>query len=343
MNSQKLNLFFWSPQALPSLGGLQNVVHLWAEELTQQGHRIVVGTKTPAGQEPDAKLYHYPVLRQPTFFQLIRAMRRAQAVVMFNVSLKQFPQWILSGRRLVVSHHTALRYDHTSLGILPRLKRWTSNTLAVAQCACSRYIATTYENCVVVPNPVAAFFFNEVPGPKRMDLLFAGRLCSDKGVDILIMALAVLKQRGFYPALTIAGDGPDRVALFHLAKSLGVEGQITFKGTVDAKALAELMRRYKVCVVPSRMEPFGLVSVEAQLSGCNVVLSKQGGLPETGVRNFFYFKAGSSESLATSIEKALSAVPEIVKGSDAAFQKFYPTISAKAFAQFIQPYVSARR
>jgi glycosyltransferase involved in cell wall biosynthesis len=113
------------------------------------------------------------------------------------------------------------------------------------------------------------------------DLIFLGRLVSDKGVDLLVEALAGLQQRGLTPGLTIVGSGPEEAALRQQAESLQVSAQIQFLGVKQGQELARLLNAHKILVVPSRwQEPFGIVALEGIACGCVVVGSSGGGLKD---------------------------------------------------------------
>ncbi len=107
-------------------------------------------------------------------------------------------------------------------------------------------------------------------------LLFVGRLVAYKGLDVLLRALVDVPA-----SLVLVGDGPLREPLQQLARDLGVDDRVTFAGRVtDADRLA-WFGRADLVVLPSvsRQEAFGMVQVEAMLTGRPVVST---GLP-TGV------------------------------------------------------------
>ena len=124
-------------------------------------------------------------------------------------------------------------------------------------------------------------------------IVFAGRLERLKGAEIVIRALALLgREPGVpKPVLLVIGDdshngaieskssGGERARLQRLARSLGVEPQVRFLGSVDQSALAAYLSLAAVCVVPSYSESFGLVALESAACGTPVVAARVGGLP----------------------------------------------------------------
>lgn len=94
-----------------------------------------------------------------------------------------------------------------------------------------------------------------------------GRLHDSKAYDVLIEALAGLPD---VHAL-IAGEGPAREGLEHLARSLGVESRIHFLGWRTDRAA--LLRMADCCVFASRVEPFGTVFAQAWAERVPVIVS----------------------------------------------------------------------
>jgi glycogen(starch) synthase len=79
---------------------------------------------------------------------------------------------------------------------------------------------------VVIPNSYRIETFKEYSDVTRdLDIVFVGRLVSDKGVSDLIDALGQLGQAGFRPRLSIVGDGPERPVIFTRVASLVSNGK----------------------------------------------------------------------------------------------------------------------
>jgi glycosyltransferase involved in cell wall biosynthesis len=130
------------------------------------------------------------------------------------------------------------------------------------------------ERVRVLSNTVSLEDFTPGGGPKTIDVLFAGRLSIEKGVDTLIRAASDLPGL----RITVAGDGPAGADLRALAERLDVRA--TFLGSQTRAQVATLMRAARLLVVPSRSEPQGVVVLEALACGLPVVASAVGGLPE---------------------------------------------------------------
>lgn len=112
------------------------------------------------------------------------------------------------------------------------------------------------------------------------ELLYAGRLVHKKGIDLLLQAVARLEGRTPAPRLTIIGQGDDEASLKRLSEKLGISSRVTFAGSLDRLVVLQHMSTCNMVIVPSRIEPFGLVALEAAQVGCPVVASHVDGLPE---------------------------------------------------------------
>ena len=136
-------------------------------------------------------------------------------------------------------------------------------------------LARFRHKCVVVPFGLDPAPYAATPAPPATrpagtdaTALFVGRLVPYKGLDVLLRALPGLPLR-----VVIVGDGPCRASLEALTQALGVADRVTFAGQVSDEARFEEYRRADLFVLPSvsRQEAFGMVQIEAMLSGLPVV------------------------------------------------------------------------
>ncbi|MEO7447830.1 MAG: glycosyltransferase, partial [Humibacillus sp.] len=109
---------------------------------------------------------------------------------------------------------------------------------------------------------------------------YAGRLAPEKGVDVLLRAVAL------HPGMVVrlVGHGPDRASLEALASELGITSRVDFLGAVAPDLLPAFYRSLDVLAVPSRttsswVEQFGRVALEAMACSTPVVVSDSGALP----------------------------------------------------------------
>jgi glycosyltransferase involved in cell wall biosynthesis len=107
-------------------------------------------------------------------------------------------------------------------------------------------------------------------------ILFAGRVVKPKGLGVLIRAVRAVDAE-----LVVCGDGMQLAAMRRLARRLGVERRVRFRGWLDPEQLARELASASVVAIPSLWpEPFGLVGIEALAAGRPVVASLTGGIPD---------------------------------------------------------------
>jgi glycosyltransferase involved in cell wall biosynthesis/predicted metal-dependent phosphoesterase TrpH len=139
--------------------------------------------------------------------------------------------------------------------------------------------------------------------PGEVNVLYAGRLTTEKGVDLLAEAFLAARARDPRLHLCLAGGGPEEGAL---RARLGEHA--TFLGWLDGDDLARAYASADVFLYASRTDTFGQVLLEAQASGLAVVAVAEGGpceLVEDGVTGLL--RAPAADALA-------AAVIELVRG-----------------------------
>jgi len=135
----------------------------------------------------------------------------------------------------------------------------------------------------VIPNVVDVKLF--YPSHKNKDayikrILLVALLDSKKGVPHLLKALSMLKNRRSDFILDIVGDGPEREKYEKMADALGIAEKINFYGTKTKKEVATFMQKSHFFVLPSPLETFGVVLIEALASGLPVIATNIGGPSE---------------------------------------------------------------
>ncbi len=106
------------------------------------------------------------------------------------------------------------------------------------------------------------------------------RLDPSKGVDVLIKGFDCIKDKFPDLSLVIAGEGSEGQKLKDLVGSLKLNDRVMFIGSVSLSRGISLLKGASLTVVPSLSEGGGLVNIEAQASGCPVIASRVGGIPE---------------------------------------------------------------
>lgn len=125
----------------------------------------------------------------------------------------------------------------------------------------------------VIPNGVDTTVFSPVTERPDVEsplhLLTVGRLVRQKGVDVVLAAMARAADRSI--RLTVVGDGPARQELAERAGQLGLTERVTFTGWRERADLPALYREADAFVLVSRDEGMPNVVLEAMASGLPVI------------------------------------------------------------------------
>ena len=190
------------------------------------------------------------------------------------------------------------------LGHLLRTADWV-NTCSNAVLAHARQLVPEIiPRSSVIHNALEAPIFD--PQPLSFDpprLLCLGRLVAEKGFDLALTAFATILNRFPCTRLVIAGDGAERENLQKQMTELGLLNSIEFLGSVPPEKVAHLIDEATLVVIPSRLEGFGLVALEAALMARPVVATRAGGLPEVVVheKTGLLVESENSHALAEAI------------------------------------------
>jgi glycosyltransferase involved in cell wall biosynthesis len=173
------------------------------------------------------------------------------------------------------------RSTHLFLTCSESIKRWTASEHSIAL---NRFLT--------VPSGVdqEIFFPRDgfMDGHEAPKVLFLGRIDPNKGPDITADAVAAMRAEGLPVSLTVAGGlwfyGHGREMedpFFRTLKTKMDAAGANYVGHVPRSKVPALVRSHDIaCVLSRSEEPFGLVALEAMASGCAVISSRRGGLPE---------------------------------------------------------------
>jgi len=162
-------------------------------------------------------------------------------------------------------------------------------------------------------------------------LLLLGRLCLEKGFDTAIAAFSLLTKRGSSGSairLLIAGEGKHRPALENLVEKLDLTESVQFIGEVARDRVPSVINQATLVLVPSYLESFGLVAIEAMQMGRPVVASRIGGLKEIvsdGKTGFLVPPRDPTalcQSIQTLLEEPKRAAKMGAQGRKRALEKF---------------------
>jgi glycosyltransferase involved in cell wall biosynthesis len=139
--------------------------------------------------------------------------------------------------------------------------------------------------------------------------VFAGRIVTQKGVDVLVRAFADVVKPVPDAKLIIIGDGPERSAIDQLIHRFQLNAAVSSTGFVPKEKVETFCRQAWVQVIPSMYaESFGLVAAEAMMRGTAVVASDCGGLSDLvdHGRTGWLVPPGQPKPLADALVKLLN-------------------------------------
>jgi glycosyltransferase involved in cell wall biosynthesis len=192
----------------------------------------------------------------------------------------------LAARRLVSTKHNddpfrigPFRYVERTLA--RRAGRIVAITTALARFLVERVglpaekVTTIHYGLDHVPEPWGRNEPDGVRDDARV-LLAVCRLERQKGVDVAVRSLPLVREQHPTAELVVLGEGPERAVLQRLARELDVP--VHLPGRVPD--VGAWLRRADVLVHPARWEGFGLALLEAMLAGLPVVATAVSSIPE---------------------------------------------------------------
>ena len=292
------------------VGGLFRHVLDLARGQIARGHRVgIVADRDTGGPQADAALAaiapalalglnRTPMRRAPgpadlpAMLHVMRRIAASNADVVHGHGAKggaYVRAALNTGRavRVYTPHGGSLHYDpHTLAG---RLFLGTEKLLmrrGDVYIFESAYSADVFRNKVGTPAGLTRVVHNGVseaefvpvePRADASDLLFIGELRHLKGVDLLIEAMAILRDRGRALTATLVGAGPDRGQFEAEVARRGLQNAIQFAGAMPAR---QAFTRGRLLVIPSRAESLPYIVLEAAAAGTPMITTRVGGIPE---------------------------------------------------------------
>ena len=171
--------------------------------------------------------------------------------------------------------------------------------------------------CHVTPGIHHSWF--EVEGEnsneEQWSITFFGRIEYEKGVDTLLYAFKKVSEK--YPrcVLNIIGEGNWEGKAKRLSQVLHLGSQVIFRGWKELSDLQKMVGMSTLCVLPSRVESFGITIVETMGSGRPLITTRAGAIPEKARHGetALLVSPGDSDELADTIIYALEHPSEMEK------------------------------
>lgn len=130
-------------------------------------------------------------------------------------------------------------------------------------------------------------------------VIYVGRLSLEKNIDVIIKAIALVKNKISDINLAIAGAGKAQAELKQLVIKLGLKNEVKFLGALSHEKIAQLYAASEVFAIASTSETQSLVLMQAMACGLPAVAVDARGLPEyVNEKNGCLVKAGDEKSMA---------------------------------------------
>lgn len=338
--SPKLDLLVmnWQDRLNPQAGGAEIHLHEIFGRLAARGHRVTLLVSgwpgAPRREQVDGMEVHrvgsrytYNLVAPWYYLRTFRGRGRARRFDVVVEDLNKVPLfspfWVRRPLVLLVHHlfgETAFQEAPWPIAALTwLLERPVGRAYRkVPVEAVSRSTAEDLtgrgipaRQITVIPNGVDLEFYSPDPAAPRYPeptLLYLGRLKRYKRVDLIIRALARLRDAGVRARLIIAGQGDAAPELHRLRDDLDLGGLIDFPGFVSTKDKREYFRRSWVHLLTSPKEGWGITNIEAAACGTPTIASDSPGLRDSvldGITGFLV-PHGDLEALTARIEQLLA-------------------------------------
>lgn len=335
-------------------GGAEHVIALVARGLSQEKYEVhlgLVGQKDRSGESLPAWVSVHP---------LGAGRARAGALPLLRLIWRLRPDVVLTGaaevtflvlmlrplfpaKTSVLVRQNATATSVMAFGRLPRITRllyrllYKNSDRVICQSRdmardLARAAGIGEEQIAVLPNLVdlagirAALRVQGAESSGGLQLLAVGRLSREKGFDLLLQALAMVRERFPDVKLILVGAGREEQALKSLCRQLGLEDAVGFAGRVDPPYA--FFARATLFVLSSRHEGMPNALLEAAAAGLPIVATPASG----GVVDLLRGRSGawlapeiSAEALAATIIAAL----EMVRPGERFSQSFFASGGVK--------------
>lgn len=332
----------------PYISGVSEVARLLSEELVAQGHTVTVLCSNHDHLPKEEVIHGVQVIRAPiqckiskgtVSFQFISwAVKLARQADIVNLHAPMLESGIITaligGEKCVTTYQCDI---DLAKGFINSLIKWGMNRMnAWGLKNTSRILVTTRDygmhsrfagkypdKLVEVRGPIKDYTHVEVLRSQTKQCVgFCGRIVMEKGIDVLIHAFAMVKEKLPAAQLLIGGDYANVAggSIYPELEKIIAEEKISdvlFLGKIPEDKMAEFYSGLDVFVLPSinPLEAFGLVQVEAMYCGTPVVASDLYGV-RTIVQNTgmgMIHKKGDAEDLARCIIEILTNPKEYQK------------------------------
>lgn len=300
----------------PAPGGVEEHVFQISKRLAQKGHEIVVFTSDLEKDKPFIRLPPDKCLPMDNErvnvcrFKALKLLNLKYGVgviipSMLKATLKEkadvvhahafgfWPTYVGMAKKIfdqtpliVTPHSNPGSKDYGPLDIRKLPLKKANRLIALTKLERRHLISTGMglDRISVVPNGIDLEKFRRIPNASDENniVLYVGKIdIEHKGVDTLMKAVPLVLESIPHARFIFVGpDWGDMVFLKKLSCELNVRDHVIFTGFVSEKEKVRYYTIADICVIPSNIEPFGIVILESMACGKPVIGTRVGGIPD---------------------------------------------------------------
>jgi glycosyltransferase involved in cell wall biosynthesis len=295
-----MKILFWTDGFWPRLGGIETQGMQFMKGLREKGHQcqILAQKERDAESDPSIKRIDFNAIINQRNLKIIREVQEylEQILKEFQPDIIHLNACIggsafafalfrkLFRAPVILTAHAPYLHEGTFPPIIAQIASSVDQI-----CCVSDWVLKEMERHLPTLKSKMGRIYNGLPMPRSPPtaisfdppiLLLFGRLSWEKGFDTAIYAFSHLKKRGSPAQMVVAGGGPERPALERLVHELSLSHSVQFTGVLSDEEVVAAYNRATLVIVPSILESFGLVILEAMQRGRPVIASNVEGVPE---------------------------------------------------------------
>lgn len=329
-----MKIFQYIPSASYFVGGGEIVPLNQAIFLAKAGHEVTLGIAKSSLRNQNLSAYDLENIEVVEFdiisdskkyLEETHNVHREAHIIYFELSRKVNSYLTNSSHEFVFTHYPVANFCipqskklvHFLHGVPPNWDTIGHSAIRLANknIAVSKSVRQGWKekfefdkDVFVLNNGIDTEDYNYFEGT-RVNLLFVGRLIEIKGVQFLIDAIKILKEKGIiFGKLTIIGDGEYRKELEDRVLKHNLNAYVEFLGRVDKNLLSSYYKSSLISIFPS-YEREGVLTtmLESASSGCPIITSNCCGMVDFAIdnHNSILAEPKSAESIAEKLELLL--------------------------------------